>query len=617
MTRYLAALLALLLCGAVFPREPITIPLAGDSTMSEKLPEKRPETGWGELLGRFFDPDAVRVVNHARNGRSTRTFLEEGRWEVLVASLKPGDYVFIQFGHNDQSQDKKDRYTPPEAYRRNLGRFVRDVRAKDATPVLLTPVVRRRFDAAGRFYDIHGEYPEIVRSVAADAGVALLDMHRKSEALLVRQGAEASKALFLWLAPGEHPNYPEGLEDNTHFSPRGARLMADLAVEGLRELGLGLEAYVRPVEGVTISVENPAEIVRTDEVVAVPWAALAGHLPAGTAAARVQVPSTGEVLPAQLLDADADGRTDELLFLASFRPGERRVFSVEHAAAPAEVAGRAHAAHHPARDDVVWENDRAAFRTYGEGLWALEELVSSGIDVWTKRVPRLVIDDWYARGDYHHDTGEGADFFKVEPALGAGGTALWRDGRLHRASNFAGHRIVAEGPLRAIVELDYGPWEAGGVNVRERKRIVIDAGSYVFRSESTFEAEGVEELTYATGLVKRPGAVAAASEAVGEGPGWTWLSLWGPLETAGGGHGDLGTAVLIERSRLGRLHESEDHYLALAPARPGVPNVHYAAAGWTAVPDFDSVEDWWAYLEAYAHRLAEPLRVEVEPPAGR
>jgi lysophospholipase L1-like esterase len=236
----LASLLVALFCATVAAQEPITIHLAGDSTMAQKLPTKRPETGWGEALQKYFPVDKVRVSNHAANGRSTRTFISENRWQTILDQLKPGDYVFIQFGHNDSSKDKVDRYTPPADYRANLLRFVREVRERKATPVLLTPVMRRRFDKQGAFYDTHGEYPDIVRQVAAEQKVALIDMHRKSEKLLVRYGPEASRKLFLQLKPGENANYPQGVDDNTHFSPEGAEEMAVLAVEGIREQRLGL-----------------------------------------------------------------------------------------------------------------------------------------------------------------------------------------------------------------------------------------------------------------------------------------------------------------------------------------------------------------------------------------
>lgn len=244
MMQFRTALLTLLAL-AVVPQRPVTLYLAGDSTMAAKRVSKRPETGWGEHLQGAFDSTRVRVANHAQNGRSTRTFIDEGRWQAIVDSLRPGDWVFIQFGHNDQSRDKVDRYTPPDDFRRNLERMVSDARARDATPVLLTPVMRRRFRPTGEFYDTHREYPDLTRRVARELGVPLLDMHRASERMLREYGAERSRSLFLQLGPGEHPNYPQGVDDNTHFSPEGAAVMARLAVEEIRATGLAIASHLR------------------------------------------------------------------------------------------------------------------------------------------------------------------------------------------------------------------------------------------------------------------------------------------------------------------------------------------------------------------------------------
>jgi len=227
-----------------FGQDPVTIYLAGDSTMAEKTADKRPETGWGEKLQAFFDPLKVRVENRAKNGRSTRSFIEEKSWAAIVDKLKKGDYVFIQFGHNDQKENTE-RYASPADYGKNLVTFVNEVRAKKALPVLFTPVVRRRFDEQGAFFDTHGKYPDAVRSVAAELKVPLIDMHRKSEKLLREFGAEGSRKLFLQLKPDEHPNYPKGIEDNTHFNDYGAEQMASLAVDGIRETKLGLVKYLR------------------------------------------------------------------------------------------------------------------------------------------------------------------------------------------------------------------------------------------------------------------------------------------------------------------------------------------------------------------------------------
>ena len=223
----------------------ITVYLAGDSTCANKLPEKRPETGWGEMMQQYFDPAKVVIDNHAQNGRSTKTFISEGRWQAIVDKLKKGDFVLVQFGHNDASKEKGERYTPPDAYRANLIRFIGDVKEKKASIVLMTPVMRRRFDKDGNFVDSHGEYPDIVRSVAKEQKVPLIDMHRKSEAVIKRYGVEGSRALFLQFNPDENPNYPKGVEDNTHFVPKGAEEMAKLVIEGIREEKLKLRKYIK------------------------------------------------------------------------------------------------------------------------------------------------------------------------------------------------------------------------------------------------------------------------------------------------------------------------------------------------------------------------------------
>ena len=212
--------------------------------MAEKKSDKRPETGWGEFLTQHFKTKKVRVENHAMNGRSTHTFIEEKHWQVILEKLQPGDYVFIEFGHNDQPKEKAS-HTSPEAFKNNLIRFVNETREKKANPILLTPVMRRRFDDKGEFFDTHFEYPDLVRTVAKEFNVPLIDMQRKSERVIKQYGVENSRKLFLQLKPGEHPNYPKGVEDNTHFSPLGAELIAAEAIAGLRELKIDLVKFLK------------------------------------------------------------------------------------------------------------------------------------------------------------------------------------------------------------------------------------------------------------------------------------------------------------------------------------------------------------------------------------
>ena len=224
----------------------ITVYLIGDSTMSNKKTEAYPETGWGMPFKYFFDSTVI-VDNRAKNGRSTRTFISENLWQPVADKLKEGDYVFIQFGHNDESKEKADRYTTSEQYKNNLMKFITETRARKANPVLLTPVSRRKFKD-GAAQETHKEYSSLVIEVAVQQNVPLIDMDVKSRELFQKFGEEQSKLLFLQLSPGEHPNYPEGKIDNTHFSELGARLIAQIALSEIKSQKMELaDRIVKPL----------------------------------------------------------------------------------------------------------------------------------------------------------------------------------------------------------------------------------------------------------------------------------------------------------------------------------------------------------------------------------
>lgn len=238
---WVGLLTLLLLPSFSTPSEVPTVHTIGDSTMAPKDTAGNPERGWGMALPLFFKEDAVRLVNHARNGRSTKSFLDEGRWQTVLDQLKPGDYVLIQFGHNDEKKDKPVVYAAPDgAYKHNLARFIRETRAKGAYPVLMTPIVRRHFNEKGELIDTHGAYPGVVRALADSLKVPLIDMEAKSRQLIQALGDTASRALFVWTKPGEYPAIPNGRQDNTHLVDLGAQLIASLAVEGIQKLGLPL-----------------------------------------------------------------------------------------------------------------------------------------------------------------------------------------------------------------------------------------------------------------------------------------------------------------------------------------------------------------------------------------
>jgi lysophospholipase L1-like esterase len=219
-------------------KKKITVWLAGDSTISIKETKAYPETGWGMPFVHFFD-STVTVKNIAKNGRSTRTFISEKLWESIEKNLQEGDYVFIQFGHNDETKEKVDRYTTPEEYKSNLVKFIAETRNKKANPVLLTPVSRRKFKDTLQI-PTHEIYSALVKEVAKEQRVPLIDLDSKSMNLYQQFGVENSKLLFLQLKPGEHPNYPDGKNDNTHFNELGARLVAQLVLSGIKDLKLEL-----------------------------------------------------------------------------------------------------------------------------------------------------------------------------------------------------------------------------------------------------------------------------------------------------------------------------------------------------------------------------------------
>ena len=209
----------------------ITVHMIGDSTMANKpVIPGNPERGWGQMLHMYFK-DSVRVENYAQNGRSSKSFIAEGRWDKVVAALKAGDFVIIQFGHNDEKTNDVNRGTAPFGeYTTNLVRFIRETQERKATPILATPVARRKFDGAGKIVDTHGDYPRAVRAIATEQKVSLLELCAATEKVLQQLGPESSKRLFRWIPADEFGPGSKSWEDDTHFNAYGASRVCDLAV---------------------------------------------------------------------------------------------------------------------------------------------------------------------------------------------------------------------------------------------------------------------------------------------------------------------------------------------------------------------------------------------------
>lgn len=243
----------------------ITIFMIGDSTMANKpLEGDNQERGWGQVLGGFFSEEIV-IDNHAKNGRSSKSFIDEGRWDVVLRKMKPGDYVFIQFGHNDEKANP-DRHTDPgTTFDANLKRFVSETRAKGGIPVLFNSIVRRNFrvneNAVAEddyrkikltelpegdvLIDTHGEYLNSPRNVAKEMDVPFVDMNKLTHDLVQGMGPEASKKLYMWIPANKFASCPQGRQDNTHLSVYGARTITRMTVEAIAEVVPALKSYVR------------------------------------------------------------------------------------------------------------------------------------------------------------------------------------------------------------------------------------------------------------------------------------------------------------------------------------------------------------------------------------
>lgn len=217
--------------------------LAGDSTLADKAAKDLPETGWGSPFAHFFS-EQLSVLNLAKNGRSTKTFISEGRWQNLLDQLQTGDHVIIQFGHNDEVPGKKDRYTTPSEYKTNLRTMIRQVREKQAHALLLSPVTRRYFDAHGQIKVTH-PYTQLLNEVVKETNVTYIDMDKVTRTYFSGLGDTLSSLRFMHLRPGMHPNYPNGVKDDTHFNELGAREVAQLVLAELKRIEHPLIQYLR------------------------------------------------------------------------------------------------------------------------------------------------------------------------------------------------------------------------------------------------------------------------------------------------------------------------------------------------------------------------------------
>ena len=361
---------------------------------------------------------------------------------------------------------------------------------------------------------------------------------------------------------------------------------------------------------IRIRVTNLLDAARPTEVVEVEAAALAGQAaPADLARLAVTNARTGREILSQAVDENGDGVNDRLIFQADFGPGEALEFLLASAAprkprlADFRVYGRFV---REREDDFAWENDRVAFRFYGQALETFEKepLTSSALDAWSKRTGRLVLNEWYLQDDYHRDHGEGGDFYPAGRTRGCGGSGLVVSGALAVSRNFRASRVLAPGPIRLVFELDYPEWETAGLRVKETKRVTLDAGSHLNRLESFYRTAGDGPITWATGIRKAEGVSPRVDRERGIVRTWEHQTRYGE-------NGWLGCGVVVDPAGIVDVSEQAGSQLAVMRTPRGQPASWWAGSGWDGSGDFKDAAAWDRYLDAFAARLRSPLELEL------
>jgi pectinesterase len=378
-------------------------------------------------------------------------------------------------------------------------------------------------------------------------------------------------------------------------------------------------------ERLTITLQHDLDIARPSETVTVPWSEVNKALPHALVQKIAVRDASGRVVPHQVTNVAPQAKDPqnvgiaygELIFQHSFKAGEKSAtYTVEKIDSVAPVfAAQTFARYVPERlDDFGWENDKIGHRTYGPALAApapagvvKEVLVTSGLDLWFKRVPYPIVDRWYNKGHdhYHHDEGEGMDMYNVGRSRGAGGTGVWDGGKLYVSTNYASWKVLANGPVRSIFELSYAAWDAAGLPVTETKRFTVDAGQQLDMIESTFSYAGDKPLTIAVGLNKTPSDKGQSPQIATKREGKVLLQ-W--VEQAS--NGAFGTAVIVPTAQ--GFAEDSLNELILAPTTAGKPLRYYAGGAWSRAGEITSREQWESYIANAAARAANPVRTTLK-----
>jgi hypothetical protein len=388
-------------------------------------------------------------------------------------------------------------------------------------------------------------------------------------------------------------------------------------------------AAANSAERLNVTVSHDLDAARPSETISIPWPDVNLALPGALIQHIVVKDAAGHVLPHQVTNVAPQAKDPknvgaaygELLFQHSFAAGEKSAsFTVEKTDTLEPVFPvKAYARYVQERlDDFAWENDRIAHRIYGPALAApaapgsgKEVLQTSGIDIWFKRVDYPIVDRWYNKGHdhYHKDEGEGLDMYNVSQTRGCGGTGVWAGGKLYTSGNWSSWKVLANGPVRAVFELTYDGWDAGGVKVSEVKRFTVDAGHQLDQVESIFNFTGADKLTMAVGLNKTPAnkkhdPAIAVTRNRQDGALLQWVELKSAPQ-----NGAYGTAVVVPGSA--GFTEDALNELALANVEPGKPLRYFIGAAWNKAGQIGSQAAWQAYVTAAAERAAHPVKVTL------
>jgi len=370
-----------------------------------------------------------------------------------------------------------------------------------------------------------------------------------------------------------------------------------------------LPAFIASAAGpLTVTAVNKLQLPRTSQTIELSSGQLA---PLGESdLEKIHVKdSAGKEVLCQAVDTDFDAyhKPDLVIFQTDFAPGETKSFTVTTGKKQGYKKEDFKAYGRFVRerfDDFTWENDLIAHRTYGKALetWQGEPLTSSAIDIWSKRTSRLVINDWYMVDNYHSDQGEGCDDYSAGATRGDGGSGLWADNQLWVPKNFVKSRVLANGPIRVLFELDYDAFDGAGTKVSEVMRVSLDAGSQMDHYQVTFKPADGAALTPAIGLKKAKGEETAFNAAAGT------LTIWEPMEK---NLGMQGLAVIVNPKSL--VQQAEDKSNNLLVVKPGADNSisYWAGFAWDRAGHITTAEAWKKYVAEFAQGVQSPVAVSV------